>query len=339
MSVRYVPSGRSSSAYRCRPAAKAMSSSRTSESVGRRPERTRRRRRRTCLMMPRNRVASRPVDASATACRLERASEHVWWFTPDERTDRPALAAGAGRSATALLEVGASADHTASFLRALEPLGLPPLRVAVLTHWHWDHSFGGAALDVPIIAHCDTASELAHQASLDWSDAALDARVEAGEEIAFCRDMIRIEIPDRSDLEIVLPQVVFDDHLELDLGGVHVMIDHVGGDHAADSCVFHVVEDDLIVLGACPSERLSAPEPFLTVASVRALTTRIGSYGARLAIEGHDDTLLDGDALTRRLTGLAQAADRVDRLGDEALTTAHDDDDRETLEFLLTGRA
>ena len=279
------------------------------------------------------------MEQKPTASRLQRASEHVWWFTPDERTDRPALAVVAGATSSALLEVGASVAHTSSFLRAIEPLGLPPLRAAVLTHWHWDHAFGGAALDVPIISHRSTAAELAHQAALDWSDTALDARVEAGEEIAFCRDMIRMEIPDRTDLEIVLPQIVFDDHLELDLGAVHVVIDHVGGDHAADSCVFHVVEDDLVVLGDCLYQRLYAAEPFLTAASVRSLTSRIGAYGARLAIEGHDDTLLDAELLARRLSDLADAADRVERLGDDALATARDDDDRETLGFLLTGRS
>ena len=277
------------------------------------------------------------MEQKPTASRLQRASEHVWWFTPDERTDRPALAVVAGATSSALLEVGASVAHTSSFLRAIEPLDLPPLRAAVLTHWHWDHAFGGAALDVPIISHRSTAAELAHQAALDWSDTALDARVEAGEEIAFCRDMIRMEIPDRTDLEIVLPQIVFDDHLELDLGAVHVVIDHVGGDHAADSCVFHVVEDDLVVLGDCLYQRLYAAEPFLTAASVRSLTSRIGAYGARLAIEGHDDTLLDAELLARRLSDLADAADRVERLGDDALATARDDDDRETLGFLLTG--
>jgi glyoxylase-like metal-dependent hydrolase (beta-lactamase superfamily II) len=288
--------------------------------------------------MPWNRIPSSVVAQNPTESRLERASEHVWWFTPDERTDRPALAVVAGATASALLEVGASVRHTTSFLEAIEPLGLPPLRAAVLTHWHWDHSFGGAALDVPIIAHRSTAAELAHQASLDWSDAALDARVEAGTEIAFCRDMIRIEIPDRSDLDIVLPQIVFDDHLELDLGGIHVAIDHVGGDHAADSCVFHVVEDGLIVLGDCLYQCLYAPEPFLTVASVRSLASRVGAYDARLAIEGHSDELLDAAELARRLSDLADAADRVDRLGDDALARARDDDDRETLSFLLTGR-
>ena len=49
--------------------------------------------------------------------------------------------------------------------------------------------------------------------------------------------------------------------------------------------------------------------------------------------------MLDAAALARRLADLADAADRVERLGDGALATARDDDDRETLEFLLTGRA
>lgn len=279
------------------------------------------------------------VEPSPSACRLQRASEHVWWFTPDDRTDRPALAAVAGRTATALLEVGASVEHTSSFLAALAPLDLPPVRTAVLTHWHWDHSFGGAALDVPIIAQRETAAELARQAAFDWSDAALDARVEAGQEIAFCRDMIRREIPDRSDLEIVLPQVVFDDRLELDLGGVHVTVEHVGGDHAADSAVMHVREDELIVLGDCLYQRLYADEPYLKPASVLALTARIQAFGAKLAIEGHDDNLLDTAAFARRLHDLRSAAERVHALGPAALEAAVDDDERETLQFLLAGAA
>jgi glyoxylase-like metal-dependent hydrolase (beta-lactamase superfamily II) len=277
------------------------------------------------------------VEPTATASRLERASEHVWWFTPDERTDRPALAAVAGTHATALLEVGASVAHTSSFLAALQPLGLPPLRVAVLTHWHWDHSFGAAALDVPVIAQRQTAAELAHQAALDWSDAALDARVEAGEEIAFCRDMIRLEIPDRSDLELVLPQILFDDRLELDLGGVHVVVEHVGGDHAADSTVCHVVEDDLLMLGDCLYERLYAVEHYLTPASVLALTARIRAFGPLRAIEGHDDEVLDAARLERRLAALRGAAERVHELGPAALETAGDDEDRALLGLLLTG--
>ncbi len=49
-----------------------------------------------------------------TEARLERASEHVWWFTPDDRTDRPALAAVSGAEATVRRGGGAAPVHTAA---------------------------------------------------------------------------------------------------------------------------------------------------------------------------------------------------------------------------------
>jgi glyoxylase-like metal-dependent hydrolase (beta-lactamase superfamily II) len=118
-----------------------------------------------------------------------------------------------------------------------------------------------------------------------------------------------------------------------------VALEHVGGDHAADSVVMHVVEDGLLMLGDCLYQRLYAPDPYLTPAAVLALTARIQALGARLAIEGHDDTLLDTAAFTRRLHDLRNAAERVHALGAAALETAVDEDDRETLGFLVTGAA
>jgi glyoxylase-like metal-dependent hydrolase (beta-lactamase superfamily II) len=272
------------------------------------------------------------------ASELAQASEHVWWFTPDERTDRPALAAVAGRDAAVLLDVGASPSHTGAFLRALEPLGLPPLRAAVLTHWHWDHSFGGAALAAPIAAHRLTAAELAREATLDWSDAALDARVRSGDELAFCAEMIRLELPDRRDLRIVEPVIVFDDEgLELHLGGVTVAVRRVGGDHAADSCVMHVIEDDLLFLGDCLYERLHAPERLRTVLGTRAVVEAVAAFGASAAIEGHAEELLDGAALAAELDRLSGAAERFEALGDEALADATGEEERELYELFVAG--
>jgi glyoxylase-like metal-dependent hydrolase (beta-lactamase superfamily II) len=274
------------------------------------------------------------------ACQLARASEHVWWYTPDDATDRPALAVVAGSDASVLLDVGASPAHTASFLAAVEPLGLAPLRAAVLTHWHWDHAFGGAALDVPIAAHRLTADELAREATLDFGDAALAARVERGDELAFCADMLRLEIPDRSTLRIVEPTVLFgDEGIDLRLGGVTCEVRRVGGDHAIDSCAMHVPEDGLVFLGDCLYQRLYAPEPHLTLAGARAIADVVDAYGARVAIQGHFPELMDTAALAVDLERLRTGADRVERMGDDARATATDEDDRETLELLLTGRA
>ncbi len=245
-------------------------------------------------------------------CRFERVTEHVDRYTPDERTDRPALGAVHGRDRTLLIEGGASVRHLQAFVAELTSRDRPPICGIALTHWHWDHSFGSAALDVPLIAHRDTASELEVQAAYDWSDAALDERVRDGRELAFCAEMIRLEIPERSTLRIVVPGLTFEAEHVVDLGDVHCVVRHVGGDHAADSSVAYVPDDQVVFLGDCLSERFNAPQPCLTIAGVRTVTERLRPLAVVAAISGHDDDVLDATEYAARLDALRRAADIVE---------------------------
>lgn len=270
--------------------------------------------------------------------RFQQLTEHVDWFTPDDRTDRPALGAVHGRDATLLVEGGASAAHLSAFLAELATRERPPVTAIALTHWHWDHSFGSAAAGAPVLAHRDTAAELAAQAGYDWSDEALDARVRDGREIPFCAEMIRLELPDRSGLRIVVPDQIVDAERRVDLGGAAAVLAHVGGDHSADSCVVHVPGDDVLFLGDCLYQRLHAPEPLLTVAGVRALLDALERFPVAAAVEGHGDEVLDATAYAARLNELRQAADLVDARGPAAVDDAADDPElRELVEFLLVG--
>jgi glyoxylase-like metal-dependent hydrolase (beta-lactamase superfamily II) len=271
-------------------------------------------------------------------CVFEEISAHVDRYTPDDRTDRPALGAVRGERGTLLVEGGASVAHLGAFAAELAARGRPPGVGIALTHWHWDHSFGSAAVAAPVIAHADTAAELAVQAAYDWSDAALEERVRDGREIAFCADCLRLEIPDRSGLEIVLPAETFTGRHSIDLGGVRVDIVHVGGDHAADSCVIHVPGDDVLFLGDCLYQRLYAPEPLLTIAGVRALLERVEPFPVTVAVEGHDDATADAAGYARRLEELRRAADLVEADGAGAAAIAAGDEDMEELVgFLLVG--
>ena len=268
--------------------------------------------------------------------RVQRVSDHVVWFTPDERTDRPSLALVSGSRSTVLLEVGASPDHTLSFLHAADALNLPALRAAVLTHWHWDHSFGGSVLNIPIIGQRETHAELVHQSSLDWSDQALDKRVAAGTEIEFCRDMIKLELPDRSALKIVPPQIVFDDRLTLDLGGVVCTVEHVGGDHAADSAVIYVTPDNVLLLGDAHYQRLYAERHHYTAAKLIPLLDRLEAFGATTMIGGHDDELFTASSFSAFASERRHALELVRNKGEAALagTTG---DEQELVQFMLNG--
>jgi glyoxylase-like metal-dependent hydrolase (beta-lactamase superfamily II) len=271
--------------------------------------------------------------------RFQEVSAHVDRYTPDDRTDRPSLGAVHGMEGTLLVEAGASVAHLGAFLAELEVRGRPPVTAIALTHWHWDHSFGAAAAaDVPVIAHRDTAAELAVQAGYDWSDEALDERVRMGNEIPFCAEMIRLEIPDRTNLRIVVPQETFDERRVVDLGGITAVLADVGGDHAADSSVVHVPEEGVLFLGDCLYQRLYAPEPLLTVSGVRALLHALSPFPATAVIEGHGDEVLDAVAYREWQEQLRFAADLVDSSGTAAREAALDGDDvRELVEFLLAG--
>lgn len=271
-------------------------------------------------------------------CVFEEISAHVDRYTPDDRTDRPALGAVRGEGGTLIVDGGASVAHLGAFAAELAARDRPPVVRIVLTHWHWDHSFGSAAIAVPVIAHEDTAAELAVQAAYDWSDAALEERVRDGREIAFCADHLRLELPDRSDLEIVLPSETFTGRHSVDLGGVRADVVHVGGDHAADSCVIHVPGDDVLFLGDCLYQRLYAPEPMLTIAGMRALVDRVEPFPVAVAVEGHNDETADSAAFAARLAELRRAADLVEADGARAAALVAGDEDMDALVgFLLVG--
>ena len=61
-----------------------------------------------------------------SAATFEELTPHVDRFTPDDRSDRPALGVIHGERGTLLVEGGASVAHLASFVAELDARGRPP---------------------------------------------------------------------------------------------------------------------------------------------------------------------------------------------------------------------
>jgi glyoxylase-like metal-dependent hydrolase (beta-lactamase superfamily II) len=223
---------------------------------------------------------------------IQQLTRHVRWLPADPATDRPILGAITGTSGTLMVDAGNSPAHAAYFLAELERAGLPAPSFVALTHWHWDHVFGTASLPVPTVAHVETRRAVAAMAGLDWSDAALDRRVAEGTEIAFCRDMIKAELPDRSALRIRPPEIGFSHELELDLGGVTCRIIHVGGDHAADSSIVYVPEDGVMFLGDCIYADIYREPRRYTLGRLLPLLDRLETYPAECYLPSHHDAPL-----------------------------------------------
>jgi glyoxylase-like metal-dependent hydrolase (beta-lactamase superfamily II) len=278
---------------------------------------------------------------------LNRVSSHVYWLSPDSTTDRPILRAVTGARGTLLVDAGNSPAHARSLLRELAQRHLPAPTFAMLTHWHWDHVFGASALDLPTFAHDETRRCVSVMASLDWSDAALDQRVADGVEIAFCRDMLKAELPDRSGITLRPPDIAFSTQVELDLGGVTCQIVHVGGDHAPDSSVVYVVQDKIMFLGDCIYDDLYHGPPRLTTTALFPLLDRLLGYDVEHYLPAHHTEPLSRAQLADEATLLkaigraveAQGQDRqsiLTRLPD-VLGTAIGDEQAEIVDAFLAG--
>ena len=218
---------------------------------------------------------------------LEKLKHRVWYQTPVSETDRPILGAVVGDRMTLMIDAGNSEAHAQLFLSELEKLRIPSPRMVVLTHWHWDHIFGLPALDIPSIASNLTKAEMEKLIPYQWTDEALDERVESGIEIEFCASAIKKEYGNDRSIKVKLPDITFENILEIDLGGVSCQLQRVGGDHSPDSVVVYIKEEKILFLGDAIYANLYASKWNYTADRVLQLLDALEQFDADTYILSH----------------------------------------------------
>jgi glyoxylase-like metal-dependent hydrolase (beta-lactamase superfamily II) len=218
---------------------------------------------------------------------LKRISDKIVYLPADHETDRPILAAITGTHRTLLVDSGNSSAHAEVFLNALSQQLLSPISFVVLTHWHWDHIFGVHRMGFPTIAHKHTRLRMEEMVDWSWSDEALDQRVAEGIEIPFCAEMIKKEFSDRNQIVIALPDIVYEKCLEVDLGGLTCVIEHVPCDHSEDNTFVFIKEERVLFVGDSLGANFYAPERYYTAEKLLTLLEKIESYDARIIVASH----------------------------------------------------
>lgn len=176
---------------------------------------------------------------------LKKLTNRVYYTDYKQAGDRPALGLIIGDNYSLVVDGGNSKAHAEEFLKEARKISKVPLKYLVITHHHWDHIIGANYMNLTNIVNGITHDKLKEQSNLEWTDEALKERIKNGTEIEFCLEHIKIEHPN-TNRKFVIPkgEIVFDEYLKIDLGGIKVTLEHVSSDHANDNTIVLVEGDE-----------------------------------------------------------------------------------------------
>ena len=173
----------------------------------------------------------------------ERLTERVWVYPYEEERDRPNLSYIKGDRWSLAVDAGHSDNHVREFYRALEEEGLPLPELTVLTHWHWDHTFGMHA-----IHGLSLANERTNRYLVDFR-----ARLEEEGPGLFLEmhESIRREYKDGKPVVVTPADLLFRGEMLLDAGNCPIRIFQAEAPHTDDSTLIFLPEEKLLILGDC----------------------------------------------------------------------------------------
>ena len=209
--------------------------------------------------------------------KLERLTERIWIYPYEEERDRPNLSYIRGDRWSLAVDAGHSADHTREFYRAVEEAGLPLPELTVITHWHWDHTFGMHAVHGLTLAN-----ERTNQYLTDFRER---LEKEGNEFFLEMHESIRREYGDGKPVIVTPADLVFRGEMALDPGNCPVRIFQAEAPHTDDSTLIEVPGEKVLILGDCTGGVFGTWEMDQTLADRLAETVR--KVNPEICLPGH----------------------------------------------------
>ncbi|MDP4090324.1 MAG: MBL fold metallo-hydrolase [Bacillota bacterium] len=219
---------------------------------------------------------------------LKKLSSRIYYLPNEEETDRPVLGYINGDKYSLAVDAGNSRRHVEKFYEELrnENLRLPDY--TVITHWHWDHTFGMHAVSGKTVSGRRTNEKLKEVAAWQWTDEATKARLDTGKDIELCDRCIKLEYPDRNDIKVITSDIEFSGTLKLDLGGIYCEITEVRAPHSEDSVLIFVPDERTVFVGDADCEDHYNNHGRYDKAELERYIELIKDYNFNTYVIGHD---------------------------------------------------
>ncbi len=231
---------------------------------------------------------------------LEKITDRVYYFPFDDDKDRPVLGYIRGDRFSVAVDAGHSAEHVADFYRAIKMKGLPEPALTVITHWHWDHTFGMHAVKGKTMASRRTNAHLrqiiaTHDVSMTDlpaagapagssdtftdSDGALLARLISLDE------HVATEYAGGQQVIVKPADIEFEDFAGVDAGGVEIDVTEAVSPHTDDTTFVYIPQERVLFTGDAVMGEW--PSRYIDPDKMKQLIAKVGVLDFDVAVTGH----------------------------------------------------
>ncbi|WP_246566749.1 MBL fold metallo-hydrolase [Tissierella simiarum] len=167
--------------------------------------------------------------------------------------------------------------------KALEAQKLKKPDFTVITHWHWDHTFGMHHISGSSIAHNKTNEFLGKEKTKLFDKAYLDFL--KNDDKCFGK-----EYENNKKVVIVQADIQFQESLALNLGRMTAKIFHTESPHSDDTVLIYIPEEKILFLGDATSEDFFN-DGFMDKEKLWALINLIEKIDCKFCILSHTEPL------------------------------------------------
>lgn len=221
---------------------------------------------------------------------LERISKHVYRLMQEHETDRPHLYLIQGNNRSIAIDAGNSEAHVKKFYDEIAATRLTLPYLTILTHAHWDHSYGLHAVNGSSISSKTTAEKLKKMSTWLWTIGAMQQRILDKEDIPFCAECIMKEYTNLSLIKVIPPELTFKKKLDFDLDGIPLHVEAINNPHEDDGSI--IVVDDLVILGDASSPDYYHLDGKYDENRVQAFIELLNNYSGYRIAHSHIDEIL-----------------------------------------------
>jgi len=167
---------------------------------------------------------------------LKRITENVFCILGGEKRINTGFVIG--KNGVLVIDSTFSPEDAKKVLKQIRSVTRKPIRYLFNTHHHSDHTFGNQVFSTKVVAHRECKNIMATLLEREWSQDSIQKYVEENPE---WKEKL-------NNLKITLPDLVFDDRLEIDLGNLKINLIHMGG-HTKDTSIAHIASSKVLFAG------------------------------------------------------------------------------------------